>query len=123
MPVTVDKILGKPLLHTHQVADVVVSGNGSIDNTSTVTVTINTTLDLNTTILVQCSTANITVSLPQASTKTNSTYRIKKIDSTAYQVIVDPNGTETIDGETTISMAYKDSAMSIVSNGIGWYII
>ena len=125
MPVTIDKLLGKPLSHTHHSSDIIQDSNGSsgTDNTSTVTVSTDTTLGTISTVLVNAAAGVITISLPAAAAKANSIFRIKKIDSSSNVVIVDPNGTELIDGDTSCTIAFQYSTLDIVSNGTSWYII
>jgi|WetSurMetagenome_2_1015567.scaffolds.fasta_scaffold81852_2 hypothetical protein len=122
MPATVDKLLGRPLLHSHQVSDLVVS-SGALDITSSVTVTDDVVADSETMILADASLKAITITLPQASTVMNKLFKIKKIDSSTNTVTIDGYNTETIDGETAILIAYQNSAVQIVSNGSNWFII
>lgn len=126
MPATIDKILGKPLMHTHQVSDIIgltIPNGAALDTTSVVTVINNTTAGNDSTILVDATSSPITITLPAASTKTNYFYRIKKIDASANAITIALNGLDTLDGETTWIIAYKDTCMDIVSNGTNWYII
>lgn len=123
MAVTIDKILGKPLSHTHVLADIVMPGAGNINSTSITTVNGNTTLSTYSTILVNANSGNVTITLPAAASNANQSYRIKKIDSTSNTVTVDANGSETIDGDLTVIMSFPNSAMDIVSNGTSWYIV
>lgn len=60
-----------------------------------------------------------TITLPAAATCTGREYIIS---ATAANVIVDGNGSETINGYTTYTMS-ADSTMQIKSNGSGWIII
>jgi hypothetical protein len=86
------------------------------------TITASATLDAsNYTVLVDGSSASITVSLPQASTVTGRIYVVKCIDDT-NAVVVDPYSTETIDGSTTLSFTKWDSIM-IQSDGSNWLIL
>ena len=50
---------------------------------------------------------------------------IKKIDSGAGQIIIDGNGTETIDGALTKRLYYENESMTLVAypSATGWYII
>lgn len=48
---------------------------------------------------------------------------IKKIDSSGNAVILDANGSETIDGNLTISLNNQNEVALIVSNGTSWNII
>ncbi len=123
MPSTFDKILGKQLLHKHQIADIIVGTTGSVNVTDTVTVTTNTNLDAETIVLVNASSGATTITLPSATSYANKVYTIKKIDSSANEVTVDGLGNETVDGETTKTIAFQNTAMQLVSNGASWYII
>lgn len=123
MPSTFDKILGKQLLHKHQISDITVGTTGSVNVTDTVTVTTNTNLDAETIILVNATSGATTITLPSASGYANKVYTIKKIDSSENEVTVDGTGNETVDGETTKTIAFQNTAMQLVSNGTNWYII
>ncbi len=125
MPATVDKLLGRPLLHKHQIGDVVVTSGGEIDVNDVVAVSTTpyTATTTATVILVNALSAAITISMPLASSVTHKIYKIKKIDTSANEVTIDGYSSETIDGETTKTIAYQNSAMQLVSNGTGWYII
>ena len=89
MPATVDKLLGKTLMHTHQSADIIgltVSQGGTLDATSVITVVNNSTAGTDSTILVNAASGAITITLPAAAVKANYFYRIKKIDSSVNAV-------------------------------------
>lgn len=123
MAVTIDKILGKPLSHTHTSSDIIFPGGGTLVTASITTVTSDTTLSSISTVLVNAASAPVTITLPAAAGYANQMYQIKKIDSTANIVTVDGNGSETIDGDLTALIAFQNSAMDIISNGTAWYII
>jgi len=82
-----------------------------------------TTLGDHDLVLVDCTYGDVTISLPQASTRAGKEYRIKKIDDTHHKVIVDPYLLETIDGEEEIWIDFQYNAMTIVSDGDEWYIV
>jgi hypothetical protein len=63
-----------------------------------------------------------TVTLPTASGIAGRQYTIKKIDSSANAVTVDANGAETIDGNTTVTLALQWNRVTIVSDGTNWLI-
>jgi hypothetical protein len=73
-------------------------------------------------ILTDATSATITISLPAASTATGRMYIIKKITA-ANSVIIDPNGSELLDGATTQTLTTTNQRMNIISNGTAWYII
>jgi hypothetical protein len=75
------------------------------------------------TILVTCSSANITINLPSVATSTNVVLNIKKIDSTGYTVIIDANASELIDGNLTETIYNQYDSRTLHCNGSAWYII
>lgn len=72
-------------------------------------------------ILVDATSGVITISLLAAATAGNG-FRIvvKKIDNSSNAVIVDGNGSETIDGATTSSMSTQYDSINLISNGTNW---
>ena len=76
------------------------------------------------TILVNNSAADATVTLPAASSASERIYNIKKIHSSAsYKVIIDGDGSETIDGATTYNLYLQYEAVKIQSDGSNWHIL
>jgi hypothetical protein len=75
------------------------------------------------TILVSCSSANITITLPAVASYVGRIYNIKKIDATGYTVIIDGNSSETIDGALTQTISTQYETLTIQNNGSSWYII
>lgn len=67
-------------------------------------------------------TADRTVTLPTVADATGRYITIKKVDSGAFDLIVDGEGAETIDGATTINLAEEGDAITIVSDGTEWHI-
>jgi hypothetical protein len=72
------------------------------------------------TVLGDATGAAFNLSLPTAVGITGRIYILKKIDSTANAVTVDPSGTETIDGAATVSLALQWSRITIQSDGANW---
>ena len=65
----------------------------------------------------------VTISLPSATTLGSGwTLDIKKTGST-YSVTIDPDGTETIDGNSTLIITDKNQAVRLVSNGTTWDLL
>ena len=88
------------------------------------TISSTTTLDAtHCTVLVDASSAAITVNLPAASGRVGRIYNIKRIDNSVNTVTIDGNASETIDGATTQTLITQWSTMTIQSNGTGWYIL
>lgn len=114
---------------------VITSSNGKIDlnlipltDTSYIAnlVTTTTNLTLNSShhvILCDCSNNNITLTLPSASSLPNKTYIIKKIDNQSYEVAIQPQTNETIDGLNSYTLNTANQFIIIVSDGEHWRII
>ena len=86
-----------------------------------ISVTDDTTLtNTNDTVIVN-NTTNTTISLPSASERPGKIYHIKRIGS--ENVIVDPDGTETIDGGLTAVLTVKYECLTIQSDGSNWWIL
>lgn len=65
---------------------------------------------------------NITVNLPTAVSNT-AMFTIKKTDSGANTIIIDPSSTQTIDGNTTFTLFTQYDSITLISNGSNWFII
>lgn len=74
-------------------------------------------------ILVDATSAAITITLPAASGASGTRFDIKKIDSSGNLVIIDANASETIDGSLTLEIVNQYDSVTIVSNGTSWFII
>ena len=78
----------------------------------TTTLSSNTTLtDAHAIIFADATSAAFTITLPTAVNRTGKRYRIKKTDSSGNYVIIDGNGTETIDGLLTWELRVSDGAL------------
>ena len=65
----------------------------------------------------------ITMTLPPAALVPGRIYTFKRINSGANAVIVDPSGAETIDGAATYTLSAQWNSVTIMNNGIAWFII
>ncbi|MCP4300875.1 MAG: hypothetical protein GY783_09845 [Gammaproteobacteria bacterium] len=90
---------------------------------TTVTTTTHTAAD-EYAILVDDDTAgaDVTVTLPAAATWPGRIYHVKKLGTTA-SVIVDGNGSETIDGSTTVTIGSRYDSIELICDGSNWHII
>lgn len=76
------------------------------------------------TYLVDSSGAAVTITLPSAlKFKPGIEFTIKKIDSSGNNVVIDGNGSETIDRAATVTLNTQDHYRTIKSDGQNWYII
>lgn len=81
------------------------------------------TVDLGTDVeLVDASGGVITRTLPTPDFE-GQTMFIKKIDSSANAVTVDTEGSETIDGAATQSVASQWDKIKVVTDGTNWFIV
>jgi hypothetical protein len=74
-------------------------------------------------ILSDTSNAAITVTLPAAASVNGRVYVIKKTDGSANTVTIDPNASETIDGQPTYILTTQYEALMILCDGSNWFII
>jgi len=97
--------------------------SASIDYNTT-SVTTNTTITQTSglvTLVVTCSSTDITIYLPTA-VLNQASYNIIKVDSTANKVIIDADGAETIDGEGTMYIYDQWNFLQIQSDGTNWVV-
>jgi hypothetical protein len=64
-----------------------------------------------------------TITLPAASSCPGQTFCIKKVDSSGNAVTVSRAGSDTIDGQSTVSLATQYAKVLLLSNGAGWDVI
>lgn len=84
------------------------------------------TLDVSTTpriILVDASTGAVEITLPDPSLQGATRITVTKTDSSANEVTVSPSAAETITGETSKTIAFQWSSMTLVSDGTNWVIV
>ncbi len=88
------------------------------------TITTNTTLDkTHHTVLVDATSGNITVTLPQITGNLYRVYTVKKIDSSSNTVTIDGYSSETIDGATTQTLSSQYDKYSLQNDGTEWWLI
>jgi phage gp45-like len=75
---------------------------------------------LSTDYVINCTANTFTVNLPTAVGISGTSYVIK--NSGAGVITVDGNGSQTIDGATTVTL-YQYDSITIVSDGSNWIII
>lgn len=75
------------------------------------------------TLLVNASAAASTISLPPVSSKRYPYLVLKKVDSSTNTVTIDANGSETIDGGTTLTLFRQWEWVILQANDTRWNII
>lgn len=71
--------------------------------------------------LVNCTVGHITMQFPSAIGNT-ATYGIKKTDSSSNTVILTPSGAETIDGQATQTIRFKNTEVDIFSDNANLFM-
>jgi len=71
-------------------------------------------------IYASASTANIVLTLPNVTTVAGQFFRIKKIDSTGYEVII--SSSVNIDYDTELRLSQRGSSVTLHSNGTQYWI-
>jgi hypothetical protein len=74
-------------------------------------------------IAVDASSASVTITLPTALGIEGREYTIKKAGRSRNAVIVDGNGSETIDGAATYRLPAPWKYVTVVSDGTNWLIV
>jgi hypothetical protein len=74
------------------------------------------------TVLVDATSAPVTVTLPDGEEFRNWTYTVKKIDASANNVIVD-GGSSTIDGIGSYTISIQNQSITVRKHSTGWYIL
>lgn len=85
------------------------------------TITTSKTADKDIT-LVNATSANVTVSLPENAT-TGRVMIVKRTDASSNDVVIQRTGSDTIDGSTSWQLYYRYETLTFVSDGANWYII
>jgi len=74
------------------------------------------------TLLCDATLADLTITLPAASTVTGRFYNIKKVDGSRNLVTIDAT-TDTIDGSSTVIITAQWTTITVQSDGSNWWII
>ena len=86
-------------------------------------VTTNTTLQATSSRYIRCSSAsgNITLTLPTAASASGRKFTFLRTNTSANTIVVDANGSETIDGALTVTLRFINEKLTIWSDGTSWY--
>ncbi len=76
-----------------------------------------------TVIMADATSGNVTITLPVASGVSGYRFFVKRTDASGNTVSVARSGSDTIDGQTSQSLALQYTSLTIVSDGSNWYII
>lgn len=76
-----------------------------------------------TVVFANAASAGVTITLPTASSFTGYRFYVKRTDSSGNSCSVAASGTDTIDGQASVSLAQQYTCLTLVSDGSAWYII
>jgi hypothetical protein len=82
-----------------------------------------TPLSGNMMIYADASASTLTVNLPSWATMDNTMYWVKKVDSSANAVVVDPVGSVTVDGSATLSTVTQYVGYTLHLMGGNYYTV
>jgi len=74
-------------------------------------------------ILCDASGGVMTITLPKASQNKDAQIWVNKIDATGNIVTIDGNGAETINGSATQSLSIQYESVTVICDGVEWWII
>ena len=74
-------------------------------------------------IKYDCTSGNSIINLPTAVGNSNLTIVIKKIDISSNILTVNPNGTETIDGQTNYALGVQWETVTFISDNTNWLVL
>ena len=74
-------------------------------------------------IAADASLSGFTLTLPTAIGIQGSSFTIKKIDSSSNIITINTTTSQTIDGDTSITIDIQYTSVTFISNGSNWYII
>ena len=73
------------------------------------------------TVLVNCSGGNVTITLPTAVGCPGRLYVIKRVDTSGNSVNIDANGSEQIEGSTSLVGVAAGGSLTLQSDNSGWW--
>lgn len=74
-------------------------------------------------IFANATSGNVTITLPTASANAGYRFYVKRIDGSGNTCAVARSGSDTIDGQTSISLGLQYMSLTLVSDGSAWYIL
>ena len=95
--------------------------SGAVYDWNSVVVTSDYTASASDFILADASAGNITITLPAP--VDGAKVAVKKIDSSANTVTINPNATEKIDGLSSLTLSTQYESYYLYSDGSNWYIL
>jgi len=79
--------------------------------------------DTSSLLLVDCTAASVTITLPPAVDSTGRRFVVKRTDASGNNITIDGNGVETIDGATTQAVVSQYDVTTVFCDGVEWFIV
>jgi len=91
---------------------------------ATTTKTSNYTItNTDTIIFANATSGNVTITLPAASSNAGYRFYVKRIDGSANTCTVGTTASDTIDGQSSVSLNLQYTSLTLACDGSAWYII
>jgi len=74
-------------------------------------------------VFANATSGNVTITLPAAAGVAGYRFYVKRIDNSGNSCTVARSSTDTIDGQTSVSLDLQYTALMVVSDGTAWYIL
>jgi hypothetical protein len=74
-------------------------------------------------VFANAGSGNVTITLPTASANAGYRFYVKRIDGSGNTCAIARSGSDTIDGQASISLDLRYTSLTVVSDGSAWYII
>jgi hypothetical protein len=85
------------------------------------TVQENTNITLNDEVIFVNATTTVTLTLPNVKDAQNKLFTVKNVGTGTVRI--QPSGSETIDGQSYLTLNIKNQTVTVISDGSNWYII
>lgn len=101
----------------------VFTGDGAYETLKRTAKTSSASITTETLVLVDATSGDVTITLPPAANLVDTPVHLKKIDSSANSMIIEGDGSETIDGQLNVNTAVQYTNITVVSDGTSWFIL
>lgn len=115
-------VIGTTAINANATALLQIAGNIALTNIATKSANYSI-VTTDSVIIADASTAAFTITLPNANIGKGTEFKIKKKDSSANVVTVATVSSQLIDGATTFNIGTQYASITIVSDGIQWWVI
>ena len=101
----------------------VFTGDGAYETLKRTAKTSSASLTTETLVLVDATSGEVTITLPPAADLVDTPVHVKKIDASAFAVIIEGDGSETIDDQLNATFSDQYTCLTLVSDGTEWWIL